>query len=75
MILTELEKLCRAIQTVKPNTSFTVRGNVANEETFNNIEWNTGVDEIGSAVFTKTCPHSEITWDKVSEEMLKLWVT
>ena len=72
MILTEVEKLCRAIQTVKPNTQFTFRGNVANEENFNKIEWTTGVDEIGSATFTTTNPHSEITWTKVKEEMDKL---
>jgi len=72
MIVSEIEKLCRAIHTLKSDTSFTVRGNVANEETFNKIEWTTGVDEIGSTIFTKTCPHSEITWDKVSEEMSKL---
>ena len=72
MIVTEINKLCSAINTLKPNTSFTVRGNVANEEAFNNIEWTTGVDEIGSTVFTKTCPHSEITWTKVKAEMDKL---
>ena len=31
-----------------------------------------GVDEIGSAIQSTTCPHSEITWTKVSEEMSKL---
>jgi len=72
MIVTEINKLCSAINTLKPNTSFTVRGNVANEEAFNNIEWTTGADEIGSTVFTKTCPHSEITWTKVKAEMDKL---
>ena len=72
MSLSEIDKLCRAIKTLRPNTDFTVRSNLANEENFNNIEWITAVDEIGSAVFTKTCPHSEITWTKVKEEMDKL---
>ena len=72
MSLSETDKLCYAIKTLRPNTEFTIRGNVANEEVFNNIEWATGVDDIGSAVFTTTCPHSEITWTKVSEEMSKL---
>ena len=72
MSLSESEKLSRAIKTLRPDTDFTVRGNLNNEETFNNIEWHTGVDEIGSAVFTKTCPYSEITWIKVKEEMDKL---
>jgi hypothetical protein len=26
-------------------------------------------------IYTTTCPHSEITWTKVKEEMDKLWVT
>ena len=72
MIVTEIEKLIKAIHTLKSDTSFTVRGNVANEETFNKIEWTTGVDEIGSTIFTTTNPHSEITWTKVKEEMDKL---
>ena len=38
----------------------------------NKIEWTTGVDEIGSTIFTTTNPHSEITWTKVKEEMDKL---
>ena len=72
MSLSETDKLCYAIKILRPNTEFTIRGNVANEEVFNNIEWTTGVDEIGSAIFTKTCPYSEITWTKVKEEMDKL---
>tara|TARA_R100000541_G_scaffold58653_1_gene70224 strand:+ start:526 stop:744 length:219 start_codon:yes stop_codon:yes gene_type:complete len=72
MILTEIDKLCSAIHTLKPDTSFTVRGNVTNEETFNKIEWTTGVDEIGSTIFTTTNPHSELTWTAVKAEMDKL---
>jgi hypothetical protein len=72
MSLSETDKLCYAIKILRPNTDFTIRGNVANEEVFNNIEWTTGVDEIGSAIFTKTCPYSEITWTAVKEEMDKL---
>jgi|TARA_R100001460_G_scaffold50605_1_gene89055 hypothetical protein len=72
MIVTEIDKLCKAIHILKPNAQFTIRGNVVNEETFNNIEWITGADAIGSAVFTKTCPHSEITYAKILEEMDKL---
>lgn len=72
MIVTEIEKLIKAIHTLKSDTSFTVRGNVANEETFNKIEWTTGVDEIGSTVFTTTNPHSELSWAAVKAEMDKL---
>jgi len=72
MSLSETDKLCYAIKILRPDTDFTIRGNLNNEETFNNIEWHTGVDEIGSAIFTKTNPYSEITWIKVKEEMDKL---
>jgi hypothetical protein len=72
MSLSKAEKLSRAIKTLRPNTACTIRGILGDEETFNNIEWHTGVDEIGSATFTKTCPYSEITWTKVKEEMDKL---
>ena len=71
--MTNLEKFWKAVLIVKPNTQLTVRGDVTSEEEFNNnIEWNTGVDENGRAITTNTCPHSELTWTKVKEEMDKL---
>tara|TARA_R100000908_G_scaffold57190_1_gene32885 strand:+ start:314 stop:532 length:219 start_codon:yes stop_codon:yes gene_type:complete len=72
MSLSETDKLCKAIHILKPDTQFTVRGNVINEETFNNIEWNTGVDGIGGAVSTTTNPHSELSWSAVKTEIDKL---
>ena len=72
MNLSQTEKLARAIKILRPDTAFTIRGNEATEEIFNNIEWITGVDEIGSATFTTTCPYSEITWTAVQTEMDKL---
>ena len=45
---------------------------MANENDFNNnVQWVTGENN-GTAITTGTCPHSEITWTKVKEEMDKL---
>jgi hypothetical protein len=45
---------------------------MASESDFNNnVQWVTG-DNDGTAITTGTCPHSEITWAKVKEEMDKL---
>ena len=41
------------------------------DDFINNIKWNTGVDG-DNAIVSSTCPHSEITWAKVKEEMDKL---
>ena len=49
-----------------------MRGSETTEEAFNKVEWETGVDDLGSAISTTICPHSEITWTKVKEEMDKL---
>ena len=71
--MTNIEKFWTAILTVKPNTQLTVNGDINSEEDFNNnILWNTGVDENNRAISTNTCPHLELTWDKISEEMSKL---
>jgi len=42
------------------------------EEEFNKVLWKTGENEIGEAITTNTCPHSEITWTAVKAEMDKL---
>ena len=41
------------------------------EEAFNDIDWVTG-EENGTAIVTKTNPHSELTWTAVKTEMDKL---
>tara|TARA_Y100000593_G_C4170848_1_gene266894 strand:- start:22 stop:243 length:222 start_codon:yes stop_codon:yes gene_type:complete len=73
-MITDLEKFRIAVETLKANATFTL--NYTNEtemsETlFNNIEWVTG-DNNGTAITTKTNPHSELTWTKVKAEMDKL---
>jgi hypothetical protein len=47
-------------------------GEVTTEAEFNKVAWKTGEDSNGSMISTTTCPHSEITWTKVKEEMDKL---
>ncbi len=70
--MTNLEKFFEAIKILKEGTEYTLVSPVENESDFNKVLWNTGVDEIGSAIQSTTCPHSEITWTKVKEEMDKL---
>ena len=66
-------KVHSSIQTLKSNAEyyFTLEA-IETEDDFNQINWTTGVDENGRAITTNTCPHSEITWAKVKEEMDKL---
>tara|TARA_Y100000289_G_C3880686_1_gene128512 strand:- start:473 stop:691 length:219 start_codon:yes stop_codon:yes gene_type:complete len=72
MSLTDVDKLFIAIENLRNNTELTFRGLIVNENTFNTIEWNTGVNDNDEAIITTTCPHSELTWTKVKEEMDKL---
>ena len=70
--MTNSEKFFTAVLTLKPNTQFSLYGEIENENDFNNnVTWNTGVDG-EKAVTTKINPNSEITWTKVKEEMDKL---
>tara|TARA_R100001530_G_C4285833_1_gene146786 strand:+ start:526 stop:741 length:216 start_codon:yes stop_codon:yes gene_type:complete len=71
--MTNLEKFWTALFTLKSDVQVNVSGDVLTENDFNNIDWVTGVAEDNqTAITTKTNPHSEITWTKVSEEMDKL---
>jgi hypothetical protein len=70
--MTNSEKFFTAVLTLKPNTQFSLYGEIENENDFNNnVTWNTGVDG-EKAVTTTTNPHSEITWTKFKEEYDKL---
>ena len=66
------DKFLKAVRTLKSNAEFSLISPVENESDFNKVLWNTGVDSNGSAIQSTTCPHSEITWTKVKEEMDKL---
>lgn len=69
----EIDKLFKAVNTLKANTEFTYVGDtISTQEHFNSIKWKTGEDSSGVAIETTTCPHSEITWTKVKTEMDKL---
>ena len=71
--MTYLQKMAKAIQNLKANCQFGFKGDdFSTEEHFNNIKWVTGEDEHGTAITVDECPHSEITFAKVKEEMDKL---
>ena len=70
--MTNSDKFIKAVRILKEGTEFTLVSPVENESDFNKVLWNTGVDSNGSAIQSTTCPHSEITWTKVKEEMDKL---
>ena len=42
------------------------------ENDFNKVKWVIGKNENNEALTSTTCPHSEITWTAVKEEMDKL---
>jgi len=64
-----------AVRNIRPETGLSFVGEIETEEDFKKINWSTGIDENGFSITTNTCPHSEITWTKVKEEMDNLWVT
>ena len=66
------DKFLKAIRTLKSNAELSLIAPIENENDFKKVLWNTGVDEIGSAIQSTTCPHPEITWTAVKEEMDKL---
>ena len=73
-MIQDLDKFRIAVETLKSNANFSL--NYTNETEmsealFNKIDWITGEDN-GTAITTKTNPHSELTWNKISEEMSKL---
>jgi len=74
-MITDLEKFRIAVETLKPNATFSLNYNKETEMSealFDTIDWVTGADEQNTAITTKTNPHSEITWTKVKTEMDKL---
>ena len=67
-----IDKFYTAVKNLKPNTEMTWSGEIETENDFNKVQWKIGEDEYIRMIYTTTCPHSEITWTKVSEEMSKL---
>ena len=74
--MTNQEKVCSAIQTLKSNAEFTFDGEINSESNFNKIRWVVDVDnsnaDFPTAVLSETCPHSEIDWTKFKTEFDKL---
>jgi len=72
----DLIKLHKALEVLKPNVQWTLRDDTDStsltEDLYNNIGWVTGEDSNGIAITTNTCPHSEINFAKVVEEINKL---
>ena len=74
-MITDLEKFRIAVETLKPNATFSLNYNKETEMSevlFDTIDWVTGADGQNTAITTTTNPHSEITWTKVKTEMDKL---
>jgi hypothetical protein len=73
-MIDDIIKFTTAINNLKTNVEWTYNDNnqLNSEGEFNKILWTTGIDSNGSAIQSTTCPHSEITWTKVKEEMDKL---
>ena len=67
-----LSKFVTAVRNLKANTEMAFYGEITTESEFNKVKWKTGEDSDGGMISTTTCPHSEITWTKVKEEMDKL---
>jgi hypothetical protein len=69
-------KLYKALEILKPNVQWTLVDDTDStsltEDLYNNIDWVTGEDSNGIAITTNTCPHSEINYAKVIEEINKL---
>ena len=68
-----ISKVCKAILILKSEAEFSfILDEINTEEDFNQIRWKIGEASNGMSIDTTTCPHSEITWTKVKEEMDKL---
>jgi len=67
-----LTKFVTAVRNLKANTEMAFYGEITTESEFNKVKWKIGEDSDGGMISTTTCPHSEITWTKVKEEMDKL---
>jgi len=73
-MIQDLDKFRIAVETLNANANFSLdytNETEMSEALFNKINWITG-DNNGTAITTKTNPHSEITWTKVKTEMEKL---
>ena len=72
----DLIKFTKAMNNLKPSAQWSLIDNTQEtsltEELFNKVDWVTGEDSNGIAITTKENPHSEITFEKVLEEINNL---
>ena len=67
------DKFSRAVRNLKPNTEYSFEGSdVTTEDAYNKVKWGTGKDSNEIAILSNTCPHSELTWAKVSAEINRI---
>ena len=75
-MISNFDKFVKAVKNLKTtamfNLSYQEEDTIIDETLFNKIDWVTGKDADDTAITTKTNPHSELSWNKVSEEMRKL---
>ena len=67
-----IKKFITATRILKSDVEMVFNSEIHTEEDFNKVQWVIGKDDYETAITTTTCPHSEITWTKVKEEMDKL---
>ena len=67
-----IDKFFEAIKILRPDTDMVWETPIETEEDFNEVQWVTGSNENNQAIKTTTNPHSEITWDLVEAEMIRL---
>ena len=67
------KKFAKTLYNLKDSAEYSFTGNYPmTEEKFITIDWVTGKNENGTAITTKTNPHTELTWEKVNTEMVRL---
>ena len=65
-------KFLTAVRNIRPKTYLSFVGEIETEKDYKKVNWSTGIDENGFSITTNTCPHTELTWTKIKEEMDKL---
>ena len=67
--MTNTNKFIQAVKNLRPGTEFSLKSPVENETGYNLVLWNIGVDDNKNAIQSTTCPHTELNWIAVKQEM------
>tara|TARA_Y100000114_G_C11603656_1_gene251666 strand:- start:74 stop:286 length:213 start_codon:yes stop_codon:yes gene_type:complete len=70
--MSDIDKFYKALCSLKSDVECVWNDTIDTEEKFKKIKWKTGQDSKGQMISSTDCPHSEITWTKIKEEMDKL---